>query len=572
MGRTSAVIGGAIETLPDESDEEINDLALAPPVAALWRRAMLNGVVPNQDLTNLSIDAIDLQCRLALAAAPILDHVGEQLHGTTFSLLLADRAGTVIDRRWGHARIANVLDNVGIVEGRRFTEETSGPNGIGTVLETRRGFAIVGEEHFVESLKGFACYGHPIHNPVTRTLEGVLDISCPAAESTPLLRPFVMSTARMIEQALGASTARSDQLLVESYRAAVRRRRRAPVIVLHEGAIVANASAVELLESADHAIFRELADGATSLAPQTHRLVLSSGIEVEVRLQSVKQTRGGVLFEIDRVNSHARPVSVPQRRQSSRLPAELVDARANRAPVLVAGEPGSGRSTIARAVAGDEPVQVLESGAVHAMGTEAWIEQLNELSNRPGMLLVENVHLLPDDAAHRLGALLAVGTAWIALTSGPIDSARGEFAGLVARCVARTTTVPLRRRSNEFALVVRSMLARLDADPSVRFTPETIEVLAAHTWPGNLRELADVLREVLERRSCGDVVAGDLPVAYRRGARTRRLNRVQQMEHEAIVAALRANNGSKVAAAEELGMSRSTLYRRIRTLRVPEDI
>ncbi len=565
---------GGSESLLDHGDDELDERGLHPRIASAWRRAALNGVLPNTDLSNLSVFSVDLECRLALAAAPVLDQVGHQLEGTTFSLVLADRSGTVIDRRWGEARIANVLDTVGIIEGRRFAEETSGPNGIGTVLELREGIAIVGEEHFVESLKGFACYGHPIVNPVTRALEGVLDISCPATHATPLLRPFVMTTARMIEQGLAESSTTSDKLVVEAFRATVRRRRRAPVLVLHDGAVVANAAAMELLEAADQALFRELAENATHFAPQTHRVVLTSGVEVDVRLQAIRQTRSGVVFEIDPCEG-SRSVLVPglrPRRTDAGLPVELLDSRATRAPVLIAGEPGSGRTTMARSLAGDADVHVLDSTAASEIGIEAWLGELSAATERPGLLLVENVHLLPDEAAHRLSAVVQSRNSWVAMTAGPLGSVTGELAGLVARCVARTETVPLRRRNREFSLVVRSMLTRLGADPSVRVTPETIEVLAAHPWPGNLRELADVLREVLRHRSVGDIVPADLPVAYRRGARSRTLNRVQQLEHDAIVAALRSTGGNKVAAADELGMSRSTLYRRIRTLRVPDDL
>lgn len=559
------------------AEDVLGEHGLHPRIAASWRRAVLNGVVPNTDLSNLSVLSIDLECRLALAAAPVLDQVGRQLDGTTFSLMLADRSGVVIDRRWGEARTARVLDSVGIVEGRRFAEDTSGPNGIGTPLELREGFSIVGEEHYLEAFKGFACYGHPIVNPVTRALEGVLDISCPAAHATPLLRPFVISTARMIEQMLAESACTSDKVVVETFRAAVRRRRRAPVLILHDGAVVANSSAMELLEAADQAVFRELAENATHFAPQRHQVVLSSGVTVDVRMQAIRLTRNGVLFEIDpaevgsrttrgTVGDTARPAG------TAALPPELLDTLATRAPVLIAGEPGSGRTTLARTLAGTHDVHVLESAAAQQMGVAGWLDELASMAERPGMLLVENVHLLPDEAAHRLSALVESGIAWVVMTSGPIESAKGELAGLVARCVARTETVPLRRREKEFGLVVRSLLARLGADASVRMTPETIEILAAHPWPGNLRELSEVLREVLRRRSAGDVVPADLPIAYRRGARSRRLNRVQQLEHDAIVTALRSNGGNKVAAAHELGMSRSTLYRRIRALRVPDDV
>jgi transcriptional regulator of acetoin/glycerol metabolism len=558
--------------VPDRPDDELAEFALPSRVASSWRRAMQHGVVPSTNLSELSVSSIDLESRLALAAGPVLDQVNQQLEGTTFSLVLADRAGVVIDRRWGEARIAHVLDEVGIVTGRRFAEDTSGPNGIGTVLELRQGVSVIGEEHYVEALKRFACYGHPIFNPVTRALEGVLDISCPVEHATPLLRPFVMSTVRGIEQRLAERACSSDMLVVESYRAAIRRRRRAPVLVLHDGAVVANASAVELLEAADQALFRDLAEHATHLAPQVHHLVLASGIEVEVRVHGIAQTTAA-LFEIDRRSSRsgARRPGRAERRHPG-LPGELLDNRATRTPVLISGEPGSGRSTMARNLAGDQAVQALDSALIGEIGSEAWLARLADLSTHPGLLLIEDVHLLPDEAIRRVSALVQRGEVWVALTCAPIRSADGELAGLIARCVCRTETVPLRRRRNEFALVLRSLLARLGADPSVRFTPATIEVLAAHDWPGNLGELEAVLREVLVHRSCGDVLPADLPVAYRRGACTKRLNRVQQLEHDAIVTALRANRGNKVAAAHELGMSRSTFYRRIRTLRVPDDI
>jgi hypothetical protein len=335
-------------------------------------------------------------------------------------------------------------------------------------------------------------------NPVTRALEGVLDISCPEAHATPLLRPFVISTVRMIEQMLAENACTSDKIVVESYRAAVRRRRRAPVLVLHDGAVVANAAAMELLEAADQAIFRELAENATHFAPQCHQVVLTSGVAVDVRLQAIRLTRNGVLFEIDPVESGARiprgAAMDPARRTAPGVPVELLDTLSTRAPVLIAGEPGSGRTTMARSLAGEHEVHLLDSATAQELGVQAWLDELAGLAGLPGLLLVEDVHLLPDDAAHRLSALVESGVAWIAMTSGPIGSAKGELAGLVARCVARTETVPLRRRDKEFGLVVRSMLARLGADASVRMTPETIEILAAHSWPGNLRELAEVLR------------------------------------------------------------------------------
>jgi transcriptional regulator of acetoin/glycerol metabolism len=140
----------------------------------------------------------------------------------------------------------------------------------------------------------------------------------------------------------------------------------------------------------------------------------------------------------------------------------------------------------------------------------------------------------------------------------------------MARCSVRIDVPPLRSRVTEMGLLTREMARRIAPDADVRFTAKTIEMLAGHAWPGNLRELEGVLRNVLAHRSSGDIAPHDLPAEYRRGTRARNLTTVQQLEHDAIIGALSACGGNKVLAAKRLGMSRSTLYRRIRSLGVPE--
>ncbi|MEI4271180.1 helix-turn-helix domain-containing protein [Klenkia sp. LSe6-5] len=101
-----------------------------------------------------------------------------------------------------------------------------------------------------------------------------------------------------------------------------------------------------------------------------------------------------------------------------------------------------------------------------------------------------------------------------------------------------------------------------------RFTPAALRTLAALDWPGNLRELRTVVEEVAARRGTGDVTEADLPPGYRDAGRPQVVGALWQAERDAVVAALRQCRGNKVHAAEVLGVSRNTLYRRLRSLRI----
>lgn len=147
------------------------------------------------------------------------------------------------------------------------------------------------------------------------------------------------------------------------------------------------------------------------------------------------------------------------------------------------------------------------------------------------------------------------------MTGMPEIRSGTQRAALAAHCLARVAVEPLRALPG----IAQDILARRTGG-RLRLTPGAAESLADHPWPGNLRELHMVLGDVAARRTAGDVTVQDLPVAYRRSGRSRRLGPLERAEHDAIAAALHACGGNKTRAAEHLGISRTTLYHRIRTL------
>ena len=89
-------------------------------------------------------------------------------------------------------------------------------------------------------------------------------------------------------------------------------------------------------------------------------------------------------------------------------------------------------------------------------------------------------------------------------------------------------------------------------------------MLMRNRWPGNVEQLYQVLRKTVARRRAGD--AHRRPTCPRRArAITRRvLTPLEAIECDAIVDALLDNDGNKAEAARHLGMSRATIYRKIR--------
>jgi len=134
---------------------------------------------------------------------------------------------------------------------------------------------------------------------------------------------------------------------------------------------------------------------------------------------------------------------------------------------------------------------------------------------------------------------------------------------------------PLRERRGDVPLMVEEALSRLregEARSTLTFSPLAMRLLRAHDWPGNVRELFSVVESASIRSGGPRIEAQHLPASIRDRLSHAEPGRAEERyragsperEREEILAALTQARGSRSEAAEILGMSRTTLWRRMK--------
>ncbi|MBJ7291507.1 helix-turn-helix domain-containing protein [Williamsia sp.] len=527
--------------------------ALRDEIARSWERSRSSGLRPSDSLERFSVSDVDRRSRLLAAAEPVLDRMESMLARTRYCVLLSDRDARLVDLRFGSHQVRDAVTATGTVLGRPFREETSGTNSIATVHELRVPVSVRGDEHYIEAMKGFSCHGHPLIHPVTRRIEGVLDITCLVDEDNPLLQPLLAQSATDIQSRLLEETRWSEQLLFAAFQRSNATRRGAPVIAMADEILLENTSAAALVGSDDHGALRAQIEGSTRRSGTIGSMTLRAGRAVRIRWERPR-SGAGVVLEID-------PVDAPT----------VIDA-AGRPPAArttaVIGEPGSGRSTALSDWARTPDTDRFDAADLAVDDAHAWMARVSErLRGDDAVVLVENVHLLPDLLACALRETIGSASARVGLSSNPVVDVGHEQRRLVSVCADCTELVPLRLRRHEIPSIARSMLGRHGLD--LHFTPAAITALANHDWPGNLAELAQEIDDLVARRSAGAITDTDLlrPRRTRPSDCTR--NPIDTALHEAITNELRRHGGNKRATADHLGISRTTLYKRMRELHIP---
>lgn len=273
-------------------------------------------------------------------------------------------------------------------------------------------------------------------------------------------------------------------------------------------------------------------------------------------------------------------------------------------PILILGEPGTGRSALARAVYEDSsrkdgPLVEVDPAALPSSLFEA--EMFGFLAGaftgaekaglgrvaaaETGVLVLDHVESIPLGAQPKLLRLIAendysplgggrdrrADVRFIAIGAEDLKSrvARGTFrSDLFYRLEVLTFRLPsLRSRLGDVGSISEYLLADLAARfqrPELRVSENAIAWFEEYSWPGNLRQL----RNMLERAviSTDEDLLDPAPPGDAAGSKPRSL---AELEREAILKALAYTRGNQGQAAGLLGISRKSLWERRKRFELP---
>jgi DNA-binding NtrC family response regulator len=212
-----------------------------------------------------------------------------------------------------------------------------------------------------------------------------------------------------------------------------------------------------------------------------------------------------------------------------------------------------------------------------AAGGTILLDEIGEMSLSAQARLLR---VLQERCLQRVG-----GTKNIALDARVLSSSNRDLAQLVGEgrfrqdlyyrlVVFPIELPPLRRRREDIPALVEHFLAKYAGDAGRRVTrvePDALELLMRHDWPGNVRELENVIHRSLLVAAAPELKSDDLPrelTAARAGAAVAEngageLRSLEQLERQAIESAIVHFGGNLSDAARQLGIGRSTLYRKL---------
>jgi DNA-binding NtrC family response regulator len=130
--------------------------------------------------------------------------------------------------------------------------------------------------------------------------------------------------------------------------------------------------------------------------------------------------------------------------------------------------------------------------------------------------------------------------------------------------VVPITVPPLRERQSDIPLLTDFFLenyCRRTGRKPVAFSPGALNLLLDFHWPGNIRELQNVIQYALIQCRGDQIEPRHLPASVNRSNKKKRRSRKRKLTRDAVNRALEKVDGNKVHAAKELQVSRATLYR-----------
>lgn len=470
--------------------------AIPPRLLASWQRSESYGVSLD-DIQPVFSGTYDDESLFYECGREILADLHSTLSSEPVGLMLTDAEGLVLNRMSGDQQLLHALDAVHLAPGFSYSEREAGTNGLGLALADRVPTIVRANDHYSLSLCGYTCAAAPVFDPVTGRLEGAVNLTTWSDSRSDLLLALAQT----------AATSTSNLMLARSQGHRPRRVSRGQVFRIE-------------------ALRQESGSGTE----------MGTGIGIAHDLSDAWNDAVG----------------------------QAVDAlRAGRL-VAAVGERGSGRATLLaqaeRMVHPRDRLLAVRAPAPH--DADSWLSFWTPELTRPntGFVLCD-VDELPAAAAGRLHDLLVSarasggGATAFAVSAQRFDDIPAPLAALVETVVQ----VPTLRERVADILPLAHHFARRARSREVDITPGAARALTDYGWPGNVEELATVVKDAATRTDAIDV--RHLPPEML--SRGEHLPRIKAFERDEMVRVLTRPGVTIEDAARELGMSRATVYRKL---------
>ena len=609
-------------------------------LALSWQRSLAAGLQPmGKLLSNEHASGGELRQTLArnhelLAhSRPVMEYLFDQVRHAQSIVILSDERGMLM-HTLGDPFFLNKAERIALATGACWLEEQRGTNAIGTAIAEHGPVQIHGAEHFLDRNGFLTCSAAPIRS-YKGELMGILDISCDHRNGSPQTLGLVTTAVRLIENRLMISALRRNvRLHIHRYAEGIGTVAEGIVAVADDGWIIgANRAGLTMLRMADHQIgalqLSDIVDTRLNDLLTQHRRRPDQPVQVQLR-------DGSVLFMqihhepglTTTLASGAAPgaASGPTDRLSEldtgdekwRAAAAKVRRVIDKPiPVVIQGESGVGKELFARATHDSSqhregafvaincaamPESLIEAelfgyepGAFTGARKEGRAGRIREANG--GTLFLDEIGDMPLGMQGRLlrvlqerevtplggGRSFQVDFSLVCATNRNLrdEVAKGTFReDLFYRINGLTLHLPALRERTDFAALSKRLLNEFNPERDVCVDPDLFGKMRVHAWPGNIRQLASVLRtasamlddheDCIGMQHLPDDIADDLLLVQ--ASESTRWKRpepgnLRELSRHAVQQALESSRGNISSAARFLGISRQTLYRKIGELK-----
>ena len=547
-------------------------------------------------------------------ARPELDGLAADIAATGSIALLTDEDGWILDAE-GNPGFLDKAGRVALMPGVRWDETTVGTNAIGTAIVEGRSVEVRGGEHYFAPHAILTCSATPIFDPYGQRV-GVLDISGDARQQHLHARVLARQAVAHIEHRYFEAGLGDCEVVRLHHDAGLLGTAREGVLGFRNGRLVAANRAGLALFGLDHgdigrAPYAALFDGPLSRLHDDGALVdrqgralyghvsPAGGATVHSPLPARPAAAAPARAAAAAVRVDASPLFDAAQQQVLERACRVLDAQL---PVLLQGETGTGKEVFARelhrrSTRADKPFvavncAALPEGLIEAelfgyeegaftgarkSGNTGLLRQaqggvlfLDEIGDMPLALQPRLLRVLQERTLSPLGGgkPVQLDFALICATHRDLDVAMtsGDFrSDLYYRIADHSVRLPALREHADRAALVQGLWQRLGQGRQLESA--ALEALAGYAWPGNVRQLCSCLRTLVALSDPGEVILHRMLPAYLHRVHAAVMpstaEGLEAMTETAMRDALRASNGNVAEAARALGISRSTLYRRV---------